>query len=68
MSIITDLEQQITVLREKIKAIQDKCSHPKECVNEKCGGNTGNYDPTADCYWTDYHCSLCDKKWTVYKE
>lgn len=65
MNIIQDLKTQIKVLEDKIKSIQAECSHPKAAVIEKPGASTGNYDPTADCYWVDHHCTLCDKKWTV---
>lgn len=68
MSIIKKLEAEINVLQDKIKNIQDQCSHPESCLDKTHGSNTGNYDPHDDCYWTDYHCHLCDRKWTAYKE
>ena len=39
------------------------CIHPSEYVDVQHKGNTGNFDPSADSYWTEYHCKLCDKKW-----
>jgi uncharacterized lipoprotein len=26
--------------------------------------DTGNYDPSSDKYWTEFHCALCDKRWS----
>ena len=49
----------------KIRRIQNDCNHPEDCVTKKHGGSTGNYDPYDDRYWTDFHCSLCDKRWTM---
>lgn len=64
MSIIKEYREEIVALQTKIAKIQDKCNHPKEATTKKHGSNTGNYDPSADCYWTDFHCKLCDKQWT----
>lgn len=36
----------------KLKNIQDSCPHKS---------NTGNYDPTSDCYWIEYFCYDCEK-------
>lgn len=44
------------------KQLQEACKHPG--VVEKYCGNSGNYDPSADSYWIDYHCPDCDKRWT----
>lgn len=65
MSIIKDLQDQIEVLQNRIKKIQDECNHPHACVDKKYDGSSGNYDPTADCYWINHHCQLCDKRWTT---
>lgn len=48
----------------KIKNLQATCTHPEEVLTFKYGSNTGNYDPSADLYWTDYTCGVCGKKWT----
>lgn len=68
VGIVGQLKQQIKDLETKIKSIQDQCSHPKEALESKNGGNTGNYDPSNDCYWIDHHCHLCEKKWTDYMD
>lgn len=56
MSIIKDLKKQITKLNAEISEIQ--------AVTKKHGASTGNYDPSADCYWTEFTCNLCEKQWT----
>lgn len=45
----------------EIKRLQGKCKHP--LLKYRCQGNTGNYDPSQDCYWTEFYCPLCDKRW-----
>jgi hypothetical protein len=59
------LTGQIAVLQQELKVHQEKCKHPERYRTYKYGANTGNYDPTCDVYWTDYHCELCLKKWHV---
>lgn len=54
----------IKAAEEELRALQAECSHPKEGLESVAGSNTGNYDPTADCYWINHHCLLCDKRWT----
>ena len=44
-------------------ALREQCEHP--AATKKHGANTGNYDPHADCYWTDFACPDCGKRWTV---
>lgn len=48
----------------ELERIQKECTHPKEGLDETARSNTGNYDPSADCYWVDFHCTLCDKRWS----
>jgi len=64
-NVIQKLMTERAEIDKKILSIQAECSHPKEARDEKPGSNTGNYDPSADCYWITYHCTLCDKTWTV---
>ncbi len=65
---ICDRHDRITVaeyaLYEAQKQLQALCVHPAHAVQIEHGSNTGNYDPSADSYWTDYKCCLCDKRWT----
>lgn len=44
----------------------------KECAETGHGGkltgkyrgNTGNYDPSSDCYWVEFKCPICGDYWT----
>lgn len=63
MSIVDTLYNDISILQNKIKDIQDNCSHPEGAVTKEYGSNTGNYDPSSDCYWTNFVCGLCSKRW-----
>lgn len=65
MNKIQELKEQIKLLEKKIDAIQEECNHPISARIQNPGANTGNYDPTADCYWVDNECGLCEKRWTV---
>lgn len=53
----------IMKLEDELVKHQNKCKHKN--ATKKWGGNTGNYDPSADCYWTEFHCPTCLKRWTV---
>ena len=59
------LKAKIKELQDQINTIQSKCSHPVEALEKEHDADTGNYDPGADRYWTNFHCHLCDKHWTV---
>jgi hypothetical protein len=48
-------------LELRLRNIQEKCAHAR--VEKKHGASTGNYDPSDDRYWTDFHCLECDKRW-----
>jgi len=41
----------------------ESCDH--ENAMKKHFSNTGNYDPSNDCYWTEFYCPYCGRKWTV---
>lgn len=62
--VIQLLRDQIKQLEGEVRKIQDECPHPQfmlkkeHCSNE--GGCDGRYE-----YWTNFHCELCDKRWTV---
>ena len=64
MNMIDDLKAQIKVLEAKIEQIQKECVHPMSARTHVSKGSSGNYDPTADCYWTEHTCNLCQKRWT----
>jgi hypothetical protein len=48
-------------LELRLRNIQEKCLHIR--AEKKHGASTGNYDPSSDRYWTDFHCLECDKRW-----
>ena len=50
-------------LSNQLAVLQETCAHPD--VTKKYGGSTGNYDPSADSYWIDWHCPDCGKRWTT---
>ena len=41
-----------------------KSNHNKQKVKRIHKGNTGNYDPSSDCYWDVCECLFCGHKWT----
>ena len=47
---------------DELAKLQKSCKHPN--VTHEHHSNTGNYDPSADCYWTEYHCPDCWAHWT----
>jgi hypothetical protein len=57
------IQKNITNWNKKLENLRATCTHPN--TNIKHCGNTGNYDPMADCYWNEYHCFDCDKRWTI---
>lgn len=63
MTKVWRLQKKISGLYLKIKEIQDECDHPEKTLIERNFADTGNYDPREDCYWVEYHCLLCDKRW-----
>ena len=65
---IVEARKEILALQNEVASIQGHCSHPKETLYKQTDANTGNYDPSEDTYWTDYHCHVCDKMWTVYEK
>jgi hypothetical protein len=62
MSRIKEINASIAALEEEKLRLQHSCEHKK--VLKKNGASTGNYDPHEDCYWVDFHCLDCGKRWT----
>lgn len=52
-------------VQEAINRFQENCTHPDETLLMRRDANTGNYDPSSDCYWADFWCQECGKHWTV---
>lgn len=57
---ILKYQKQITTLQFKIAAIQESCQHENNIADYE--SNTGNYDPTSDCWWVFVKCLDCDKR------
>lgn len=51
--------------REEYEAARNACSHPLVARVTENQGNTGNWDPSSDCYWTNHQCLLCHMRWTT---
>lgn len=63
---ILKINTEIKKLQLQKLNIQKNCKHLNH--TEKHGGDTGNYDPSQDCYWTNFECLDCGKMWTVTKK
>lgn len=61
----TRLREQIDALQQELSRHQERCKHRWAHRTYKLRGNTGNFDPTQNCYWTEYSCALCLKRWDV---
>jgi len=64
---IVKAREEIRDRQNLIASIQGHCHHPRETLNKQTDCNTGNYDPSQDVYWTEYHCLICDKMWEEYQ-
>lgn len=58
---VKDIYENIASLQNKLKLIQTNCPHPNKQTENKA--DTGNYDPSDNCYWKEHFCPDCDKKW-----
>lgn len=58
---IGTIKLSILKLEAKLHGIQEACRHKR--VEKKHCGDTGNYDPSNDRYWTEFKCLDCDKYW-----
>lgn len=57
------ISDKVAKLSGQLWDLQAACSHPD--VTKQYRGDTGNYDPSQDSYWINWHCSDCDKRWTT---
>lgn len=57
------IQLKISTWQAKLKELQEQCEHAKASHVNKA--NTGNYDPSADEYWTEHTCPCCGKRWTT---
>jgi hypothetical protein len=51
----------LTKWKTALKVLQETCHHADK--DQEYGSNTGNYDPTSDCYWVMFTCNDCGKIW-----
>ena len=58
---VIEIKKQIESLEIRLTKIRDKCKHIN--AEKKYGANTGNFDPNDDCYWIDFACLECGKRW-----
>ena len=56
-----EYDKELSFTNGLIYLLQQSCEHPNK--SSKYGSNTGNYDPSADCYWIDHVCTDCGKRW-----
>lgn len=59
-------EQSVASLKQQIHDLKAACTHTRFVY--KYGSNTGNYDPSADCYWIDIACLDCGMKKSYYDD
>lgn len=57
------IEEKIKKLYEDLNHLQINCPHTNQAKQYK--GSTGNYDPHDDCYWIEFHCHDCNKRWST---
>jgi hypothetical protein len=63
--ILESLYRKIDRLEKEVSNLQESCTHPN--VKKTWGGNTGNYDPSADKTWILHECPDCDKVWKEFQ-
>lgn len=66
MNRIDQLRNSIEQLNNEIAQIQGLCSHPGICTLVDRHRDSGDPLGTPETI-VDYHCTLCDKKWTEIK-
>lgn len=64
MSECERVEAKLKAFHEQRVELQDLCKHPLPAREVKNKGNTGNWDG-HDTYWTDHHCTLCNRRWST---
>lgn len=57
------LERRAAKIDREIRDIQEACPHPDAISVAR--SNTGNFDPSHDCYWTEFLCPHCGKQWDL---
>ncbi len=65
MNRIEEIKTEISKLQTELVAIQAACPHPPLVVRYKYCSNTGNFDRSDDCFWTELRCGLCGLYWNL---
>lgn len=58
---VAALESIIEEARNLLIAARKECTHETGTYMYK--SNSGNYDPSSDCYWRENRCSDCGAYW-----
>lgn len=45
------------------KALQE-CTHPEDFLSKEAKANTGNLCEEDNSYWYEFHCRLCNQRWS----
>lgn len=64
MNRIEELQEEIRIRNEEIRNIRKECCHPLSSLTKTHKADQGNYDPSQDCYWTEFDCGLCGEQWS----
>lgn len=57
------LKKKLNEINIELADLQEACQHVNATHTNK--SSTGNYDPSADQYWTTHKCADCGKVWTT---
>ncbi len=60
---LDSIQQAQERLRTRLRLLQESCPHTN--AEKKYDGSTGNWCKADDCYWIDFHCPDCDKRWRI---
>ena len=53
-------------LSQELAELQADCPHTDK--TGRYGANSGNYDPSDDCYWINVSCEDCGRTWSIYDD
>jgi len=62
---ISDLREhyqaRIRAAQQALITLSETCPHTD--ATKTARANTGNYDPSTNCYWWAHHCPDCGRSW-----
>jgi len=56
-----EISKRLAAVEFELLTLRDNCEH--SFADRKACSNTGNYDPSANCYWYEFRCGDCGKFW-----